>query len=97
MKEQLLSMGFNDKDAEIYLTLTKLGKANIAEIIKKTSVERRTIYDVLERLMQKGWASYFNENGKKYYLPTKPEIILEDFDILPFQFDLFLQLEQLPL
>lgn len=80
MKEQLISIGFSDKDAEIYLTLMKLGKANLAEIMKKTSVERRTIYDVLERLIQKGWASYFEENGKKYYIATNPEIILKDLE-----------------
>lgn len=80
MKEQLLEIGFNNKDAEIYLALTKLEKANIAELMKKTSVERRTIYDVLERLIQKGWASYFEENGKRYYLPTKPEIILQELE-----------------
>ena len=80
MKEQLLAIGFNEKDAEIYLALIKLEKANIVELMKKTSVERRTIYDVLERLIQKGWASYFEENGKKYYLPTKPEIILQDLE-----------------
>ena len=80
MKEQLIQIGFGDKEAEIYLALIKLEKANIAELMKKTSVERRTIYDVLERLIQKGWASYFEENGKKYYLPVKPELILEDFE-----------------
>ena len=80
MKEQLISIGFSDKDAEIYLTLMKFGKASIAEIMKKTSVERRTIYDVLERLIQKGWASYFEENGKKYYLATNPEIIFKDLE-----------------
>ncbi len=80
MKEQLFAIGFSDKDAEIYLALIKLGKANIAELMKKTSVERRTIYDVLERLIQRGWASYYEENGKRYYLPTKPEIILQDLE-----------------
>lgn len=80
MKEQLISIGFSDKDAEIYLALIKLGRANLVEIIKKTPIERRTIYDVLERLIQKGWAGYFEENGKKYYLATNPEIILKDIE-----------------
>lgn len=80
MKEQLISIGFSDKDAEIYLALMKLGRANLAEIMKKTSIERRTIYDVLERLIQKGWASYFEENSRKYYLATSPEIILKDLE-----------------
>ena len=80
MKEQLIRIGFGDKEAEIYLALIKLGRANIAELMKKTSVERRTIYDVLERLMQKGWVSYHEENKKKYYAPAKPELILEDLE-----------------
>ncbi len=80
MKEQLIQIGFGNKEADIYLSLIKLGKANIAELMKKTSVERRTIYDVLERLMQKGWVSYYEENKKKYYVPVKPELILEDLE-----------------
>jgi len=61
MKEQLLAIGFGNKDAEIYLALIKFERANISELIKKTSIERRTIYDVLERLIQKGWASFSEE------------------------------------
>jgi len=80
MKKQLISIGFSDKDAEIYLALIGLGKSSIADLMKKTSIERRTIYDVLERLIQKGWASYFEENGKKYYLATSPELILKDLE-----------------
>ncbi len=80
MKEKLISIGFNDKDAEIYLALIKSEKAGILDLMKKTSIERRTIYDVLERLIQKGWASYFEENNKKYYLATNPELILKDLE-----------------
>ena len=80
MKEQLIQIGFGDKEAEIYLALIKLGKANIAELMKKVSIERRTIYDILEKLMQKGWISYHEENNKKYYSSVKPELILEDLE-----------------
>jgi predicted transcriptional regulator len=80
MKEKLISIGFSEKDAEIYLALIKSGKSTIADLMKKTSIERRTIYDVLERLIQKGWASYFEENSRKYYNATNPEIILKDLE-----------------
>ncbi|MFH1508348.1 MAG: helix-turn-helix domain-containing protein [Candidatus Omnitrophota bacterium] len=80
MKEKLISIGFSEKDAEIYLALIRLEKASIADLMKKTSIERRTIYDVLDRLIQRGWASYFEENGRKYYLATSPEIILKDLE-----------------
>ncbi len=80
MKKQLLEIGMQEKDAEIYLALLRIGKTLIVDLMKKTPIERRTIYDVLERLMQKGFASYFEENGKRYYLATKPEIILQEFE-----------------
>ena len=78
MKEQLLHIGFSEKDADIYLALLKSEKASIADLMKKTQIERRTIYDVLERLIQRGWASYYEENNKKYYQATSPELILKD-------------------
>ncbi|MDA3837215.1 MAG: BlaI/MecI/CopY family transcriptional regulator [Nanoarchaeota archaeon] len=80
MKKELLAIGFQNKDADIYLELMKSGKATILDLTKRTSIERRTIYDVLERLMQKGFVSYFEENKKKIYLPTNPEIILNEFE-----------------
>ncbi|MFW6283117.1 MAG: TrmB family transcriptional regulator [Minisyncoccales bacterium] len=80
MRQQLLEIGFQEKDADIYLALTTLKQATIADLIKKTSIERRTIYDVIQRLIQKGFASYFEENGKKVYLPTKPELILSELE-----------------
>lgn len=78
MKEILLSIGFDEKEADIYIALIKTGKASVNDLLKKTSIERRTIYDVLERLIQKGRASYFEENNTRKYLPTKPELILQD-------------------
>ena len=35
MKNELLEIGFQEKDAEVYLALLKLGGAGIAEITKK--------------------------------------------------------------
>jgi sugar-specific transcriptional regulator TrmB len=78
MQKELQAIGMDNKEIEIYLALTKNPSSNIAMLLKNTTIERRTIYDVLERLQQKGLASYFEENGKKYYMATKPEIILED-------------------
>jgi len=80
MKKELIKIGFQDKDAELYLALLKLKQASIAELIKKVSIERRTVYDVLERLMQKGIVSFFEENGKKIYLPVKPKSILNELN-----------------
>jgi len=78
MKKELQAVGFDDKESEIYMALAKLGNADIAGLLKNTSIERRTIYDILERLVQKGLASYHEENNKRVYTPTDPTIIAED-------------------
>ena len=78
MKEQLLAIDFDDKEADIYTALLKLDNASVSELLKNTSIERRTIYDVLERLIQKGRASYFEENNTRKYKAISPEIILEE-------------------
>lgn len=78
MKETLRSIGFDDKETDIYLALLKADKATVSELLKHTQIERRTIYDVLERLIQKGRVSYFEENNTRVYMAVSPEVILED-------------------
>jgi len=78
MKEQLEAIGFDKREAEIYIVLSKLGKATVTELMKHTEIERRSIYDVLERLVQKGRTSFVEENGTRVYSPISPDIILAD-------------------
>lgn len=80
MKDVLRRIGFDEKEITIYLALLKSGKASVSELLKHTQIERRTIYDVLERLVQKGYASYYEENKKRVFVPTKPEIILTELE-----------------
>lgn len=80
MKEELNAIGFDEKETEIYLALLKNEKANVSKLLKHTQIERRTIYDVLERLIQKGRASFHEENGTRFYHAISPEILLEDLN-----------------
>lgn len=80
MIEELERIGFDEKEAKIYLALLKIGKGSANQIMQKTNIERRTIYDVLERLIQKGYASYHKENKTTIYVPTEPKIILQSLE-----------------
>ena len=80
MKEIFYDLGFDKKETEIYLALTKLNQSRVSDLLKVTKIERRTIYDVLERLLQKGYATYFKENNTQIYKPIKPEIILKKLE-----------------
>jgi sugar-specific transcriptional regulator TrmB len=80
MKEILRNIGFDDKETDIYLALLKIEKASVSELLKHTQIERRTIYDVLERLIQKGRVSFFEENGTRKYTAVQPAVLLEDLE-----------------
>lgn len=80
MKEIFYQIGFDEKETQIYLTLTKLKTGKVSDILKKTKIERRTIYDVLERLIQKGYVTYYKENNTQIYKPVNPEIILKKLE-----------------
>ncbi|MGV8141935.1 MAG: helix-turn-helix domain-containing protein [Candidatus Woesearchaeota archaeon] len=86
----------DDKDAKIFSALIKTKRATVNVLMKHTNIERRTIYDILERLIQKGYARYVYENNVKTYFPTDKDILLEslqkkveDFKGLMPQFDTF--------
>lgn len=86
MNEALRDIGFDEKETEIYLALLKTSRGTVSELLKHTGIERRTIYDVLERLVQKGRVSYFEENSTRTYQAIAPEIILEDIKEKQHQF-----------
>jgi len=74
----LLEFGFEHKEAKIYLTLLKLGNVTASRIAKETGLDRRTTYDVLARLIDKGFVGYFLKNNVKNFTATNPENLVED-------------------
>ncbi len=78
MKDILKSLYFDEKESELYLALLELSPASVTELLKKTMIERRTIYDVLERLIQKGYVSYFEEDNTRMFQPLEPELLLQE-------------------
>jgi sugar-specific transcriptional regulator TrmB len=79
MFEILESIQFDEKEANIYVALLKEGNSSVSELLKHTKIERRTIYDVLERLIQKGRVSYYVENNVRKYDAIDPEVILDEY------------------
>ena len=68
----LEEFGLTATEEKVYLALLKTGESTAAEIIKKTQLHRTTVYDVLDRLIEKGLASYILKNKIKHYSPANP-------------------------
>ena len=71
----LKDFGLSEKEAKVYLTLLREGSCTITPLIKKTQFQKGSLYDMLERLMEKGVVSYpgcsKSSTGYSLYVPVR--------------------------
>ena len=79
-KSDLLDLGLGKSEAEIYLALIRHGKATTTDLTKETGIHRTYIYDILEKLKEKGLISQIKEEGKQYFLASDPERLKDYFE-----------------
>lgn len=75
--EYLEELGLTKAEAKIYLALLELGSSQAGKITEKTGIHRRTVYDAIERLVEKGLVSYIRQNNINYYEAVDPAELLE--------------------
>jgi HTH-type transcriptional regulator, sugar sensing transcriptional regulator len=73
----LEEFGLTITEEKVYLTLSQIGLSPASEIIKKTQLHRTTVYDVLDRLIEKGVVSFVLQNKIKYYSSINPSKFLD--------------------
>lgn len=76
-KELLKSAGLTDVEINVYLAVIDLGSCLAGEITRKTGIHRRTVYDAIERLVEKGLISYIKTNNRKYFEAYPPKKLAE--------------------
>jgi sugar-specific transcriptional regulator TrmB len=74
---KLEKIGLNLNEAKIYLALLELGQAQAGDISKKTQINRTTVYDSLERLIQNGLVTFVISANKKVFKPVAPKKLLD--------------------
>ncbi|MCB9359554.1 hypothetical protein H6503_06505 [Candidatus Woesearchaeota archaeon] len=74
----LKDVGLSDGQSRVYNALLVLGSSSLNSIQEKTGIERRNIYDILNKLIERGFVSYTIEKGIKTYQCTHPNKIKED-------------------
>ena len=73
----LRNIGLTDGEIRVYLALIELGPSTSGPITDKSRVSGSKIYNILERLMQKGIVSYIIKEKTKYYQAEDPIKIKE--------------------
>ncbi|MEC8339786.1 MAG: helix-turn-helix domain-containing protein [Nanoarchaeota archaeon] len=79
--EQLEELGLSQGEIKVYAAILNIGISNLAQIQEKTSIERRNIYDIITKLVDKGLISYTTQNKKKLYQCTHPSKLLDQINI----------------
>jgi sugar-specific transcriptional regulator TrmB len=78
MRQNILEdMGLTPSEAKIYLILLEKGASLAGFISRNTGIHRRSVYDAIERLIQKGLVSYIKSNNRKYFEAVSPERLIE--------------------
>ena len=76
-QEILQQAGLSDGESRVYLVLLKLGSSPVNKIKEETKLHRTTIYDFIEKLLNKGLASFVIKNGTRYYKAAHPDKLLD--------------------
>lgn len=78
MDEKILeNAGITRVEVKVYLTLLELGSSLAGAVTQHSGVQRRTVYDALERLIEKGLVSYIKTNNRKYFQAANPRKLIE--------------------
>jgi len=76
----LENLGLTKGEVKVYLALIKLGPSTSGPITDKSGVSRSKVYNILEKLMQKGIVSYIIKEKTRYYQAEDPIKIKEYAD-----------------
>jgi sugar-specific transcriptional regulator TrmB len=80
MYEKLIHVGLTATEAKIYLMLLDITKAQAGVLARKTGIHRRSVYDALDRLIEKGLVAYMVENGLRFYIAEDPKRLQQLID-----------------
>jgi len=78
MDETILEkLGLTKGEIKVYLALNKLESSTVGPIGKESKVSKSKIYDILDKLIEKGLVGYITKGGTKYFMTNDPHMILE--------------------
>lgn len=71
-----MGLGFSMNEAKVYLALIKLGSGTTSDITKESGVHRVNVYEVIDKLKNKGLVSSLKKGTKTVYSVGDPQNLL---------------------
>lgn len=75
--EEIENIGLTKGESKIYLALLRSGETTTGRIIDESGVSSGKVYEILEKLMQKGLVTFIIKEKTKYFSATNPQKLLE--------------------
>ncbi|MBI5347343.1 MAG: helix-turn-helix domain-containing protein [Candidatus Aenigmarchaeota archaeon] len=77
IENTLKEIGLTEQEIKIYLVMLRSGSILASRIAEETRINRSHVYQILKRLIVKGFTSYVIKENRKYFSAINPEKILE--------------------
>ncbi len=77
IKAILKEFGLTENEIKLYLKLLELGSATSGQLMKETGFYSKTIYELLDKLIDKGLVSFVIKANIKYFEAENPEKFLD--------------------
>lgn len=78
--QELESLGLTKSEVLVYTTLLKIGQSSTGKVVKEAKISSGKIYEILDKLIEKGLVSFVVKNGVKNFSASSPEKIKEYLD-----------------
>ena len=74
---QLTNLGLTQGEAKVYLAMIQIGPSRVGKIVEISGVSQSKVYNVLDRLILKGLASYNLQDNIKHFQSLEPSRLHE--------------------
>lgn len=77
IEKQMVTLGFSEQEAQVYVQLLCFSPAQAALIAKKTGIPRSSVYLAMNDLSAKGLVSVTYKNGVRQFIAEDPRVLQE--------------------
>jgi len=80
MRDELIDFGLTEKEADIFLLCLKTGEATVNRISELSDFARSTVYDILQKLINRGLISRTIKKSVTHYIANNPKVLLKSLN-----------------
>lgn len=78
--QSLQNLGLKDTEANVYISALEQGKATALSLAKETKIKRGTVYEIISRLIDRGFLKVAIANSNRCFIAEDPRSITSKFN-----------------